>query len=47
MMLRQLREPDAPIVNLRLQATLIVRNSTAPPPGVPSVAVGVGAAPWA
>ena len=47
MMLHQLREPDAPIVNVRLQATLIVRNSTAPPPGVPSVAVGLGASPWA
>lgn len=47
LVLRHVREPDAPIVQLRLQATLIVRNSTAPPPGVPSVAVGVGAAPSA
>lgn len=46
MLLRHLREPDAPAVRLRLQATLIVRNSTAPPPGVPSVTVGVGATPW-
>lgn len=44
-LLRQLREPDAPVVELKLQAKLIVRNSTAPPPGVPSVTVGVGATP--
>ncbi|WP_345800058.1 LacI family DNA-binding transcriptional regulator [Microbacterium sp. AZCO] len=40
MLLRQLREPDTPVIELRLHATLIVRNSTAPPAGVPSAAVG-------
>ncbi|QIG39839.1 LacI family transcriptional regulator [Microbacterium sp. 4R-513] len=47
LLLRRLREPGAPIEHVRLQATLIVRNSTAPPQGVPSVAVGAGAAPSA
>ena len=40
MLLKRLLDPDEPPVELRLQATLIVRNSTAPPSGTPSVAVG-------
>jgi DNA-binding LacI/PurR family transcriptional regulator len=40
LLLQQLREPDAPVLEVRLKAKFIVRNSTAPPPGVPSVTVG-------
>ena len=45
MLLQRLREPDADVTEVRLQATLIVRNSTAPPSGVPSVAAGVSTRP--
>ncbi|WP_243074090.1 LacI family DNA-binding transcriptional regulator [Microbacterium sp. SS28] len=45
MLLQRLREPDVPMAEVRLQATLILRSSTAPPPGVPSVAVGSAPAP--
>jgi DNA-binding LacI/PurR family transcriptional regulator len=43
MLLRRMTAPDEPPVDVRLQATLIVRNSTAPPSGTPSVAVGTAA----
>lgn len=39
-LLKKLRDPDAAPVELRLQAKLILRSSTAPPPGVASVTVG-------
>ncbi|MEU1971055.1 LacI family DNA-binding transcriptional regulator [Microbacterium sp. NPDC019599] len=41
LLLQRFRDPDAPVVEMRLQATLIVRNSTAPPAGIPSAAAGV------
>lgn len=42
MLLSRLQDADAEPVEVRIQARLIVRSSTAPPPGVPSVIVGVG-----
>ncbi|GAA1944445.1 LacI family DNA-binding transcriptional regulator [Microbacterium aquimaris] len=40
LLLEQVRAPDAARTEMRLQARLIVRGSTSPPPGVRSVAVG-------
>ncbi len=42
LLLRHLADPTTPVVDLLVQARLIVRGSTGPPPGVPSVTVGVG-----
>lgn len=42
MLLTRLRDPEQEPVDMRIQPRLIVRSSTAPPPGVPSVTVGVG-----
>lgn len=42
LLLRHLTEPETPIVDNLVQARLIVRSTTGPAPGVPSVAVGIG-----
>jgi len=42
MLLEQLENPEQDPADVSIQARMIVRNSTAPPPGTPSVTVGVG-----
>ena len=41
-LLEQLENPEQDPADVSIQARMIVRNSTAPPPGTPSVTVGVG-----